>query len=206
MRRLRIIRSLLNKGRSGSPRLSEHWMPAGACPERSRRAGMTSFPRKRESRKRRRRNYVHASTNAPSPPFALSSSKPVLSLSNWAIQALGEKDPTTGRRKSPQWTADDLLPFVHGTLLPHLRSLSGSPEREVIAGVFSDRNVVVCASPYNLKDVLEIVDNLDFKNPDDIHTVSHVYEGLLQKLGNENKLAGEFYTPRPVSRFVVQVV
>ena len=51
--------------------------------------------------------------------------------------------------------------------------------------------------PYNLKDVLEIVDNIDFKNPDDIHTVSHVYEGLLQKLGNENKLAGEFHTPRP---------
>ena len=38
------------------------WMPAGACPERSRRAGMTSFPRKRESRTMRRRNYAHAST------------------------------------------------------------------------------------------------------------------------------------------------
>ncbi len=37
----------------------------------------------------------------------------------------------------------------------------------MIASVFSDRNVVVCASPYNLKDVLEIVDNIDFKNPDD---------------------------------------
>src|SRR5438046_5570030 len=39
------------------------WMPAGACPERSRRAGMTSFPRKRESRKTRHRNYAHASYN-----------------------------------------------------------------------------------------------------------------------------------------------
>jgi type I restriction enzyme M protein len=126
--------------------------------------------------------------------------------SNWVSQALGEKDPATGKRKSPRWAADDLLPFVHGTLFPHLQSLSGSPEREVIAGIFSDRNVVVCASPYNLKDVLEIVDNIDFKNPDDIHTVSHVYEGLLQRLGNENKMAGEFYTPRPVIRFIVQVV
>src|SRR2546425_2112923 len=40
-------------------------MPAGACPERSRRAGMTSFPRKRESRTMRRRNYAHASYNPP---------------------------------------------------------------------------------------------------------------------------------------------
>jgi type I restriction enzyme M protein len=65
---------------------------------------------------------------------------------------------------------------------------------------------VVCASPYNLKDVLEIVDNIDFKNPDDIHTVSHVYEDLLRKLGNENKMAGEFYTPRPIIRFMVEVI
>src|SRR2546425_3873214 len=36
-------------------------MPAGACPERSRRAGMTSFPRKRESRIMQRRNYAQAS-------------------------------------------------------------------------------------------------------------------------------------------------
>jgi type I restriction-modification system DNA methylase subunit len=105
-----------------------------------------------------------------------------------------------------KWTAEDLLRFVHGDLLPHLQNLSGSPEREVIKGIFSDRNVVVCASPYNLKDVLDIVDGIDFTNQDDIHTVSHVYEGLLQKLGNENKLAGEFYTPRPVIRFVVDVV
>src|ERR671931_1593099 len=101
--------------------------------------------------------------------------------SSWVTQTLGEKDATTGKRKSPPWTADDLLPFVHGTLFPHLRSLSGSSEREVIAGVFSERNVVVCASPYNLKDVLEIVDNIDFKNPDDSHPLSNDYDGLLQK-------------------------
>src|SRR5262249_7060951 len=113
---------------------------------------------------------------------------------------------TTGRRKSPKWTAAEALPFVHGTLFPHLQSLAGSPEREVLAAIFSDRNVMVCASPYNLKDALEFVDNIDFNNPDATYTVSHVYEGLLQKLGNENKLADEFYTPRPVIRFIVRVV
>ena len=96
--------------------------------------------------------------------------------------------------------------FVHGELLPHLASLSGSPEREVVASIFNERTVIVCASPYNLKDVLEIVDGIDFTNPDDIHTVSHVYEDLLRKLGQENRLAGEFYTPRPVIRFIVQVI
>src|SRR5437867_2641508 len=52
----RVFQQPVNKVRSGFPRLSEHWMPAYA--------GMTSFPRKRESRKMRRRHYAHASSNS----------------------------------------------------------------------------------------------------------------------------------------------
>ncbi len=100
----------------------------------------------------------------------------------------------------------ELLSFVHNKLIPYLQSLRGSPERDIIRSVFSDRNVVVMASPYNLKDVIEIVDGVDFQNADDIHTVSFVYEDLLKKLGSENRLAGEFYTPRPIVRFMVEVV
>lgn len=126
--------------------------------------------------------------------------------SDWVPKAIGEKTGENGRRKTPEWDGDRLMQIVRGEIIPYLGSLSGSPERDVIGGLFSDRNVVVCASPYNLKDVLEIVDNIDFKNPDDIHTVSHVYEDLLRKLGNENKMAGEFYTPRPIIRFMVEVI
>lgn len=104
------------------------------------------------------------------------------------------------------WPGDELLRFVHGTLLEHLRNLSGSPERDIIRGLFAERNVVVCASPYNLKDVLQIIDQIDFLNTDDIHTVSFVYEDLLRRLGSENRMAGEFYTPRPVIRFMVDSV
>lgn len=126
--------------------------------------------------------------------------------SAWVPKALGKKTGPNGRRTTPEWDADQLMQFVRGELIPHLASLSGSPEREIIAGVFGDRNVVVCASPYNLKDVLAIIDQIDFMNRDDIHTVSYVYEEMLRRLGNENKLAGEFYTPRPVIRFMVEVI
>jgi len=126
--------------------------------------------------------------------------------SHWVPKAIGERTGNNGRRKTPKWDGDDLMHFVRGELIPHLASLSGSSEREIIAGVFSERNVIVCASPYNLKDVLTIIDEIDFKNPDDIHTVSHVYEDLLKKLGSENKMAGEFYTPRPVIKFIVDVI
>src|SRR6266446_3656862 len=127
--------------------------------------------------------------------------------SEWVPKAIGEKVWITDRRGTPEWDGETLMHFVRGELLPYLSQLHGSSQREVIAGIFSsDCNIIVCASPYNLKDVLEIVDNIDFLNTDDIHTVSHVYEGLLQKLGNENKMAGEFYTPRPVIRFMVKVI
>lgn len=104
------------------------------------------------------------------------------------------------------WPAEDLLSFVHGQLIPYLKNLGGDPLRETIRGVFAERNVIVCASGYNLKDVLRIIDGIDFHSQDDIFTVSQVYEELLRRLGSENRLAGEFYTPRPVIRFIVEVV
>ncbi len=103
------------------------------------------------------------------------------------------------------WNAEELLTFIHNDLFPYLRSLGGDPLRDIIRGIFADRNVVICASGYNLKDVLKILDGVDFHNQDDVFTVSQVYEELLRRLGSENRLAGEFYTPRPVIRFIVEV-
>lgn len=104
------------------------------------------------------------------------------------------------------WPADDMLAYVHGKLIPYLQGLGGDPLRETIRGVFAERNVIVCASGYNLKDVLEVINGINFHNQDDIFTVSQVYEELLKRLGSENRLAGEFYTPRPVVRFIVELI
>ncbi len=104
------------------------------------------------------------------------------------------------------WPAEDLLSFVHGRLIPYLQRLGGDPLRDTISSVFSERNVIVCASGYNLKDVIGIINGIDFHSQDDIFTVSQVYEELLRRLGSENRLAGEFYTPRPVIRFIVDLV
>ncbi|HHY38550.1 MAG TPA: SAM-dependent DNA methyltransferase [Clostridia bacterium] len=104
------------------------------------------------------------------------------------------------------WPADQLIEFVHSRLIPYLESLGGDPLRETIRSVFAERNVIVCASGYNLKEVLVIINGIDFNSQDDIFTVSQVYEELLRRLGSENRLAGEFYTPRPVVRFMVELV
>ena len=59
---------------------------------------------------------------------------------------------------------------------------------------------------FNLKDVIDIIDEINFNNPDYSHILSQFYEELLIKLGKESGIAGEFYTPRPVVRLMTKIV
>ena len=102
------------------------------------------------------------------------------------------------------YPAAELVAFINGRLFPYLRDLSGSPERQTIAGIFGDIPGNRMKSPYNLRDVIAIVDEIDFQNQDDIYTVSQIYEDLLQRMGSESGISGEFYTPRPLVRFMVE--
>lgn len=108
-----------------------------------------------------------------------------------------------------EWTrkgTKEIIGFIDTELFPSLSSLSGTPERNIIAQIFSEiqRNKMKSAS--NLKDVLDIVDKIDFNNPDDSHILSQFYEDMLVKLGKESGLAGEFYTPRPVVKLMVKMI
>jgi len=104
--------------------------------------------------------------------------------------------------------ADRLVAFIDGELFPYLRGLpvAGDPERAAIAGIFVDIPGNRMKSPYNLRDVIAIVDEVDFQSQDDIYTVSHIYEDLLRRMGSESGITGEFYTPRPLVRFMVERV
>lgn len=116
------------------------------------------------------------------------------------------------------WTAlpaNQIIQFVRGRLLPALAGLNGSPLARTVAGIFSDesvgdqsvvRSVPVCASGFNLKDVLDIINSIHFESEGDIFTITRFYEDLLIQMGNENRIAGEFHTPRPVIRFMVDVI
>jgi type I restriction enzyme M protein len=84
--------------------------------------------------------------------------------------------------------------------------LSGSPEREKISMIFKEISGNKMKSPYNLKDVIALIDGIDFNNAEDSHVLSQVYEDLLLRLGKEGGIAGEFYTPRPIVRLMVKIV
>jgi type I restriction enzyme M protein len=125
-------------------------------------------------------------------------------------------DAWAGAEKLAKTEANDLITYVRGRLLPGLAVITGSPLARTIAKIFSEetvgdnpnpvRNVPVCASGYNLKDVLEIINSIRLHSDQDIHTISQFYEDLLERMGGENKSAGEFYTPRPVIRFMVETL
>jgi type I restriction enzyme M protein len=111
-------------------------------------------------------------------------------------------DPVGGR------TGPDLLRFVNDALLPHLRGLRGSQPgdpRDVLAAVFKETfNRML--SGYLLRDVVNLVHGVNFSSSDDIHTMALLYESMLREMRDAAGDAGEFYTTRPVIRFIVRHV
>ncbi len=105
-------------------------------------------------------------------------------------------------------TGDTLVEFVNTQLLPYLRGLSGTgahDPRDVLAAVFKETNNRML-SGYLLRDVVNKVDEINFASSDDIHTMAHLYESMLKDMRDAAGDSGEFYTPRPVIRFMVQQV
>ena len=93
-------------------------------------------------------------------------------------------------------------------LLPYLRGLSGTGEhdpRDVLAAVFKETNNRML-SGYLLRDVVNKVNEINFASSDDIHTMAHLYESMLREMRDAAGDSGEFYTPRPIIRFMVQQV
>ncbi len=93
-------------------------------------------------------------------------------------------------------------------LFAYLRGLAGEGEkgsqREVIANVFRGvQNRMI--SGYLLRDILNKINGIHFSASEEIHTLSHLYESMLREMRDAAGDAGEFYTPRPVVRFMVQV-
>ncbi len=102
-------------------------------------------------------------------------------------------------------TGEELVKFVNDGLLPALRGLSGSDERLKIAEVFKETYSRML-SGYLLRDVVNLVDNIHFQSKDEIFTLAHLYESMLKEMRDAAGDSGEFYTPRPVVKLIVDRV
>jgi type I restriction enzyme M protein len=107
-------------------------------------------------------------------------------------------------------TGDDLTRYVNDQLFPYLKGFKNGISdlksiRYKIGAIFEflDNRI---ASGHTLREVLDIIDTLNFQSQTELFELSHIYETLLQGMGNDGGNAGEFYTPRCVIRAMVQAV
>jgi type I restriction enzyme M protein len=107
-------------------------------------------------------------------------------------------------------TGDDLADFVNGKLFPYLKkfktdAISADTIEYKIGEIFSELKNRI-QSGYNLREVLNRIDELRFRTHSEKHEMSHLYEGKIQNMGNAGRNGGEYYTPRPLIRTIVKVV
>jgi type I restriction enzyme M protein len=107
-------------------------------------------------------------------------------------------------------TGDDLRDFVNQRLFPYLERFkqraSGPNTIEYKIGeIFGElRNKI--SSGYNLREIIDVIDGLRFRSQAEKHELSMLYEEKIKRMGNAGRNGGEYYTPRPLIRAIVQVV
>lgn len=122
--------------------------------------------------------------------------------------------------KDEKFTGDDLLSFINNEksalpngqrgqgLFKYLRSLqseSGKERKDVVRLIFSGV-VNRMIDGYMLRDVVNKINDIHFTNNEEVNTLSLLYESLLKEMRDASGDAGEFYTPRPVVKFMVDMV
>lgn len=117
---------------------------------------------------------------------------------NWAID---DKD-------GDSLTGDDLLQFVNSELLPTLKKLDvdeNTPIRkEIVRATFEDTNNYM-KNGVLLRKVLNVVNEVDFNDPEERHLFNDIYEKILKDLQSAGN-AGEYYTPRAATDFIAEVL
>lgn len=107
-------------------------------------------------------------------------------------------------------TGDDLTDFVNNELFPYLKKFKAKAESAdtieyKIGEIFSELKNRI-QSGYNLREVINRIDELRFRTHAEKHEMSHLYEDKIKNMGNAGRNGGEYYTPRPLITTIVKVV
>jgi type I restriction enzyme M protein len=107
-------------------------------------------------------------------------------------------------------TGDDLSDFVNIKLFPYLKRFKAEAESAdtieyKIGEIFSELKNRI-QSGYNLREVINRIDELRFRTHAEKHEMSHLYEDKIKNMGNAGRNGGEYYTPRPLIKTIIKVV
>jgi len=131
--------------------------------------------------------------------------EPKFQWTTWAAPKL-----ENGKIPHNAMTGDDLVDFVNGELFPYLKKFKTDAESAdtieyKIGEIFSELKNRI-QSGYNLREVVNLIDELRFRTHAEKHEMSHLYEGKIKNMGNAGRNGGEYYTPRPLIKTIVKVV
>ena len=112
------------------------------------------------------------------------------------------------------WAADDegitgdaLLDFINNTLFPTLKELAlgpaADPRKALVHEVFADAYNYMKSGTL-LRQVVNRINEVDFSRQEDRHLFNDIYEQILRDLQSAGN-AGEYYTPRAVTQFMVDM-
>ena len=107
-------------------------------------------------------------------------------------------------------TGDDLADFVNNQLFGYLKKFKATADHAdsleyKIGEIFSELKNRI-QSGYNLREVINRIDELRFRTHAEKHEMSHLYEDKIKNMGNAGRNGGEYYTPRPLIRTIIKVV
>ena len=127
----------------------------------------------------------------------------------WGVWASPKKEDGTLDRNNAL-TGDDLRDFVNVKLFPYLakfKQVTDDPDtiEYKIGEIFSELKNRL-QSGYNLREVIDRIDELSFQSSAEKHEMSHLYEDKIKNMGNAGRNGGEYYTPRPLIQAIVNVV
>ncbi len=119
----------------------------------------------------------------------------------WRAWAIDKKD-------GKALTGDPLLSFINNDMFPTLKNLPISEQTEIrhsiVKSVFEDNNNYM-KDGILLRQVVNVIDEIDFDSHEELHAFGEIYETILKDLQAAGN-AGEFYTPRGVTDFMAQTL
>ncbi|WP_304543833.1 N-6 DNA methylase [Sulfurimonas microaerophilic] len=127
----------------------------------------------------------------------------------WNVWAM-PKDKNGELDHNKALTGKDLVEFVDLKLFPYLSKFKQKTDNPLtieykIGEIFSELKNKI-QSGYNLREILEYADELPFKSSKDKHELSHLYETKIKNMGNAGRNGGQYYTPRPLIRAMINVI
>ena len=110
--------------------------------------------------------------------------------------------------KGTALTGDKLLDFVNNRLFPELKKLdidaSTAIRKAIVKTTFEDANQYM-KDGVLLRQVINVIDSLDLGDYEESHAFGNIYESILKELQSAGS-SGEFYTPRPVTDFMAEMI